>query len=154
MSFRTAISNLASLNVPGVANNYDIDALPEPLGRAHLPALLVMPLDTQGNNLLGENGAGFQALAFSNGTRSVTYALTHLLLTAPAATRSGLRGQLPPLVGLIDAYFMALAADVRLGTALLEPAQVKVVPGVFTFGGVAYIGCAFQHTWLIEVQIV
>ena len=52
MSFRTALTNLSGLSVSGVSNNYDVDAIPDDLSRAQLPALLVMPIDTQDNDRL------------------------------------------------------------------------------------------------------
>ena len=151
MSFRTALSNLASLNVTGIPHNYDVDAIPETLGRAQLPALLVMPVDTQDDRLFRERGAGFQTVAFASGGRTVTYTTTHLLLTAPVYGNKGLRGNLPGLIDHIDHYFSAFGADVTLSAALLEPATVQVEPGFFVHGGVEYVGCAFRHQWLIEV---
>lgn len=152
MSFQTALANLAALDVEGVAYHYSIGAVPESLGRAQLPALLVLPLDSQEESLFPERGAGFQAVAFAEGERTVTYTTTHLLLVAPAENGAGARSHLPTLVSLMDAYFAALAADVRLGDSLLEPAQVRVEPGLFTYGGITYAGCAFRHTWLIAVS--
>jgi hypothetical protein len=151
MTFRNALSALADLSVTGVANNYDIDAIPESPGRAQLPALLVLPVDSQDESIFKERGAGFQIVAFADGSRTVTYTVTHLLLVTPAAGRKGLSAQLPDLIDHIDSYFVALGADVRLGDELLEPAQVKVEPGLFKHGGVTYVGCAFRHTWLIAV---
>ena len=52
---------------------------------------------------------------------------------------------------LIDAYFVALAAQVTLDGHLLEPARVRIEPGIFTYGAVVYCGCAFRHTWIIGV---
>jgi len=151
MSFQTALANLAALHVPGVAQHYGIGQVPESPGRAQLPALLVLPIDTQEDGLFRERGQGFEAVAFADGVRTVTYTTTHLLLVAPAESGAGLRTHLPTLVTLIDAYFAALAADVRLGDALLEAAHVRVEPGLFPLGGVTYVGCAFRHTWLLEV---
>lgn len=152
MSFQSALANLAALSVSGVAHNYGITQVPDSLGRAQLPALLVLPLDAQDMSLFQERGAGFQALAFAEGERTVTYTMTHLLLVAPAENGAGARSHLPALVALMDAYFAALAADVRLGDSLLEPAQVRVEPGIFPYGGISYAGCAFRHTWLIGVS--
>lgn len=146
-TFRTALTNLASLAVAGVVRNYDIDAVPDELSRTQLPALLVLP----GDDLFDERGQGFQAIAFSSGTRTVTYTVTHLLLVAPVSAGRGMRSHLPTLVTLIDSYFAALAANVTLTSALLEPARVKVEPGVFTHGDIGYHGCALRHTWLLQV---
>lgn len=149
--FNTALANLAALVVPGVRHNYDLDAVPDELSRAQLPALLVLPGDTQQDALFRERGHGFQAIAFSQGARTVTYTLTHLLLVAPVSGGAGMRSHLPGLIDLIDEYFAALGADVMLGGELLEPARVSVEPGTFTHGAVAYHGCAFRHTWVMEV---
>ena len=150
-TFRTALANLAGLNVTGVAHNYDLDAVPEGLTRAQLPALLVLPLEDEDDHLFQERGEGFQTVAFGGGARTVTYAVMHLLLAAPLHSGTGLRAHLPGLVDLIDAYFDALAADVLLGDALLRPPRVKVEVGRYRHGGLTYVGCAFRHLWLMEV---
>jgi hypothetical protein len=150
MSFRTALTQLAALTVTGVNANYDVDSVPDELNRVQLPALLVLPGDTQENRLFRERGEGFRALAFSAGAQTVTYTVTHLLLVAPVSTRRGARAHLPDLIDRIDAYFTALGEDVLLGGALREPMHVTVEPGIFQHGLVAYHGCAFRHTWIIE----
>lgn len=151
-TFRDALTTLSQLSVAGVAHNYDIDAVPDAPARAQLPALLVLPIDLQEDRLIQERGRGFQAVAFSSGARTVTYTVTHLLLVAPIGQGKGLRAHLPALVTFMDAYFAALAADVTLGGALLEPASVRVEPGVFPIGSTEYYGCAFRHTWLMKVS--
>lgn len=151
MTFRAALTTLASLSVPGVAHNYDLDAAPDDLSRVQLPALLTLPVLPDEIRLRGEAGQGFQAIAFSGGPHTATFAVTHLLLVAPAAVGRGQRSHLPKFIDLIDAYFTALAADVTLSSALLEPARVRVEPGLFTYGHAAYYGCAFRHTWLIQM---
>jgi hypothetical protein len=150
-TFRTALTNLAALAVSGVVRNYDIDAVPDEFSRTQLPALLVLPGETRDDELFKERGQGFQAIAFSSGARTITYTVTHLLLVAPVSAGRGMRSHLPTLVTLIDNYFAALAANVTLTSALLEPARVKVEPGVFTHGDIHYHGCAFRHTWLLQV---
>ena len=150
-TFRSALTTLSQLAVTGVSNNYDVDSLPDVLHRAQLPALLVTPVDTQDDRFFKERGEGFQTLAFSSGARSVTYTVTHLLLIAPITAGSGVRSNLPTLIDLIDNYFSAFANDVILNGALLEPAQVKVELGIFSYDAAEYYGCAFRHTWLMEV---
>ena len=149
--FRAALTNLSTLSVTGVTHNYDVDAVPDNLSRAQLPALLVLPGETQADELFRERGKGFSAIAFSSGARTVTYTVTHLLLVAPVEAGRGARSHLPALIDLIDAYFAALGANVTLSAALLEPARVKVEPGTFTHGDITYHGCAFRHTWLVQV---
>ena len=101
--------------------------------------------------LFRQQGEAFVALAFSEGPRSVVCLVTHLLLVTPVNAGAGLRSQLPRLVDCMDAYFVTLGADVTLGGALLEAAQVRVEPGVFAHGGGDWQGCAFRHRWLLEV---
>lgn len=149
--FRTALTNLAGLSVTGVSNNFDLDAVPDDLSRAQLPALLALPVEIEDDALFKQRGVGFEAVAFSSGPRTVTYTATHLLLVAPVNAGVGLRTHLPLLIDLIDDYFAALGADVTLSGALLEPAQVRVEPGVFKHGDIAYHGCAFRHTWVMEI---
>jgi hypothetical protein len=135
-----------------VAHNYDVDAVPDQPGRAQLPALLVMPIDNADDRLFRERGEGFQAIGFSEGARTVTYTVTHLLLVAPNGSSRGLGAQLPALVDLIDAYMEAFSSDPTLNDALLEPARVRVEPGIFPFGQGQFVGCAFRHTWLMEIS--
>lgn len=151
MTYRSALTNLSALSVAGVVRNYDIDVVPDDLSRVQIPALLILPLDIQEGPLFKERGKGFQTVAFSGGPRTATLPATHLLLVAPTTAGRGIRSTLPALITLIDAYFTALGADVTLGGALLEPAQVKVEPGVFPYGHASFYGCAFRHTWVIQV---
>jgi len=149
-SFHNALGNLAVMSVTGVTHNYSIYDIPETLERPELPVLLVMPLDTQDNRLFREKGSGFQAMAFASGTHTVNYTMTHLLLVAPV-NNTGMRDHLPTLVNIVDAYFDAIKLDALLGGQLLEPTQIHVEPDIYEHGGVRYFGCAFRHSWLIEV---
>lgn len=150
-TFHTALDRLAALTVTGVAHNYAVSAVPDTLTRAQLPALLVLPGMLDDTHRLRERGEGFHALAFSNGARTVTYTVTHLLLVAPVESSTGSRAHLPRLVDLIDTYLAALSNDITLNDALTEPARVEVQPGTFTRGGVRYHGCAFHHTWHMDI---
>ncbi len=151
---RDALTRLAGLQVPGVANNFAIDRLPAVLERSQAPALLVLlpGLHERESSLFREQGEAFTSLTFSAGPRRATVLVTHLLLVAPRGSGSGLRGQLPALVDGIDACLAALAADVTLGDTLAEPTKMRVEPGVFRYGGVDWQGCAFRHRWLLELQ--
>ena len=149
--FRSALTNLSALIVSGVTHNYDVDAVPDDLSRAQLPALLVLPGMAQDAQRFPERGKGFIAIAFASGPRTITYAVTHLLLVAPVSAGRGARSHLPKLIDLIDAYIVALGANLTLSGALLEPARVQVEPGIFTYGDIPYHGCAFRHTWVIQV---
>jgi hypothetical protein len=148
MPLTTALTALAALTVPGINRNCSLATLPEQIARTQLPLLLVLP----GGLPEGKPqppGEGFSALAFSQGPRTVTAQVTHLLLTAPVASGRGAQSHLPALLDRVDAYLSSIAADVTLGGSLLEPARVRVEPGTFPYGGVLYHGCAFRHAWLL-----
>ena len=149
-TFRSALTDLAALSVEGVRSNYDLDALPDLLRLEQLPALLVMPIE-QRSRLFNEANASLQTIAFSGSAKTVTYNVTHLLLTAPAGSAPGIRSHLPQLVTLIDAYVAAIAADVTLSGALLMPARVNIEPGVFPLAEREFYGCAFRHLWLMAL---
>ncbi len=150
-AFAAALTELAGLTVTGVRHNFAIEDVPDDLSRAQLPALLTLPV-LQENRLFAERGAGFETLAFSAGPRTVTYAVTHLLLVAPVPAGQGIRASLPLLVDLIDAYFAALSATVTLNGALLDPPRVRVEPGKFRHGTTEYYGCAFRHLWTVRAD--
>ncbi|GAB4316193.1 MAG: hypothetical protein Kow00117_07960 [Phototrophicales bacterium] len=143
--FRSALTALSNLTVSGVSVNYDIDTVPDTIHRGQLPALLVLPIEPQ------PAGEGFEVIGFADGIKTVTYTVTHLLLVASSAAGNGVKSHLPDLIDLIDNYFMALAASVTLGGALMEPARVHVEPGVFPYGETDYIGCAFRHVWMVQI---
>ena len=147
---QSALDGLGALAVPGVTN-YPMEAVPEALTRAQLPALLVLPGSTQNNRLFQQRGEGFQTVAFADGARTVTAAVTHLLLAVPVAANLGLRATMPTLTAHIDAYLVALAGDVTLGGALLRPAEVSIDVGSYTHGGTDYHACAFRHLWTLAV---
>lgn len=150
-AFRNALTQLAALSVPNVTN-YGMDQVPEKLTRAQTPALLVLPGDTQDDRLFKQFGRGFEAIAFANAARTLSVTTTHLLLLAPVGADVGSRGHIPPLIDAVDGYIAALGADVTLGGALAEPTRVTVEIGTFTYGDVLYHGCAFRHTWVLEIN--
>jgi hypothetical protein len=152
-SFTTALDQLAAMSVSGVRNHYAVATLPDELSRAQLPALLVLPFVAK-DRLFPERGEGFQTMAFSEGTRTITYAVTHLLLVASVGSGSGQRSALPKLVTLIDAYFTALNTDPTFGSTLSSPARVRVEPGLYRHGSFEYFGCAFRHLWALNLDPV
>ena len=148
-SFRAALSRLAMLNVTGIHKNYDLDELPNSLGRGQLPALLVLPIELERERLFQPREEGLGTAAFSGAAKSVNYRVTHLLLVAPTEAGLGIRSYLPRLIELIDSYTAAIAADITLADTLLVPARVNVEPGSFTYGDRDFYGCAFRHAWLL-----
>jgi hypothetical protein len=149
-AFRTALDNLAALSVPGITN-LGIATVPDTLTRAHLPVLLVVPGEASEDRLFKERGHGFETIAFSSGPRTLTVTVTHLLLTAPVVSGHGASSHIPALINHMDAYFEALSGSVTLGGVLAEPTRVTVETGQFRYGDTPYHGCAFRHTWTLEI---
>ncbi len=132
--FRSALTALAGLTVTGVSHNYDVDSLPERLGRASLPVLIVAPvLDDTRRRKYGE----FQVAS-------------HLLLYAPVGSGKGIRSAMPGLVDLIDNYALAIRANPKLGNTLYVPTVYSVYVAPVNFGGILYYGCRFWHSMTIE----
>ena len=149
-TFRAALTQLASLEIAGIRNNYDLAELPNALHSAQLPALLVLPIELERERLFRRREDSLQTAAFSGGAKEIAHSATHLLLVAPGEAGLGIRSCLPRLIDLIDRYTAAIAADVTLGGTLLTPARVSVEPGVYRYGERDYYGCAFRHSWLLE----
>ncbi len=149
-TFRAALSQLAAMQVSGVRNNYDLDALPDHLQPAQLPALLVLPIELHEKRFFREWRDSLGASAFRGGIKQTSYSVTHLLPLAPRESGLGVRSHLPQLVSLIDSYMGALALDSTLDGALRLPAEVSIEPGIFTYGEREFYGCAFRHRWTLE----
>ncbi len=149
--FNDALSALADLSISGISANLAINTIPNTINRGQLPALLVLPVtpDNDTHSVFGERGDGFAPMAFADGTQTVTYTVTHLLLVTPTSAGGGLRAHLPALVPLIDAYFSAFTENPMLNDTLREAARVRVEPAILTYGDVEYVGCVFRHTWHI-----
>ncbi|MCY4463900.1 MAG: hypothetical protein OXE46_00005 [Chloroflexi bacterium] len=149
-SFRAALSQLAAMQVAGVRNNYDLDALPDHMHPPQLPALLVLPIELQDKRFFRAWHNSLGTSAFRGGVKQASYTVTHLLLLAPRESGLGIRSHLPRLVSLIDSYMGALALDSTLDGKLQLPAEVSVEPGIFAFGEREFFGCAFRHRWTLE----
>lgn len=149
--YQTALAQLASLDVPGVARNYAAQALPRTLYRADLPALLVLPLEVRDDRLFRQQADAFLAQPFSGGARTFRQTCVHWLLVAPYTPGDALRRALVGLPPLVDAYLTTIGADLMLNGALLEPATVRVEPGLFDYGGGHYVAVAFRHRWVLPV---
>ncbi|MCY3572974.1 MAG: hypothetical protein OXG92_14140 [Chloroflexi bacterium] len=149
-SFRAALFQLAAMQVTGVRNNYDLDALPERLQTAQLPALLVLPIELQEQRFFREWRDSLGISAFRGGIKQTNYAVTHLLSLSPRESGLGIRSHLPQLIALIDNYMAVLALDSSLGGKLRLPAEVSVEPGIFAYGEREFYGCAFRHRWTLE----
>ncbi len=150
-TFRAALSQLAAMQVTGVRQNYDLDALPEHLQPMQLPALLVLPIELQGQRFFREWRDSLGTSAFRGGVKQASYVLTHLLALSPRETGLGIRSHLPQLVSLIDSYMGALAQDSSFAGKLRLPAEVSVEPGIYTYGEREFYGCAFRHRWALEL---
>ena len=149
-SFTDALSALAALDVPGVADNFGITRTPAQPDRAQLPALIVTPTE-RADRLFAARGEGLETLAFANSGATYTSTVTHLLLIAPQDSALGARSHYSLLAALIDGYFAALHANLLLDGALAQPPRVQVDSGLIEYGGVRYVGAAFRHLWTLEV---
>lgn len=138
----TALANLAAVEVQGVTS-YALGQAPERLGRAHLPALILVPE-------AGGDGDGLAQAGFSAGEARLSVRIAHVLLAAPLSSGAG-RASLPELIALIDAYAEALAADPRLGGALPLPLRFGVRIGPVRWGGIDYHGVTFRHEWTLHL---
>lgn len=138
-----ALAKLAEIEVGGVTS-YALDETPNALGRAQLPALVILP------ELAGE-GAGLEPNPFSAGDGRLVVRVAHVLFVAPVTAGYGLRGGLPALVDWIDATLAALAADPTLGGALPVALRCAVRAGVVRYAGVEYHAATFLHTWTLDV---
>lgn len=137
-----ALASLAAIEVQGVTS-YALGAAPERLGRAHLPALILVPE-------AGGAGEGLAQAGFSAGEARLSVRIAHVLIAAPLTAGTG-RGSLPELIALIDAYAEALAADPRLGGALPLPLRFRVQIGPVRWGGIDYHGATFLHEWTLHL---
>lgn len=146
MTWREAFTHLAALSVPGVATSYDLDALPNALPAADLPALAPAFPETPGLPL--EEGAGLSALTYDGSAWAALLVVDHILYWAPAWSERGLSAVLPDLLTAVDAYLAVISADGALGGALDFPLQIaRVQPGMFDYAGTTYYGVRFRHVW-------
>ena len=143
---QSALDALATLTYPNLIH-YREDALPNTLTRSDLPCLLVLPF----GYLSADYGHAFETIAFNGGAHIVQFSLTHLLLVAPVMSGAGMRSHLLTLIEHIDAYITTLSAHLTLGESLASPLQFSIQPNTYDYGGIRYIGCAFQHTWRVRV---
>ncbi|MCS6836117.1 MAG: hypothetical protein NZ750_08895 [Anaerolineae bacterium] len=146
MSYALALERLASLEVVGVATRLPLAAQPAALWRAQLPALLLTPLEVEGQPFFRErSGQAFQASSFDAGPHLASAQANHLLFVAPAQPALG--SHLPRLAHLIDSYLLALKDNPTLGGALARPARVHLEARTLTWGSVDYLACVFRHHW-------
>lgn len=143
MGLADALERLAAVAVEGVTS-YAPDETPEALGGAQLPALVIVPE-------LGGNWPGLEPSVLAAGHGRLEVRIAHLLLVAPVAGGSGMRGALPALAAAIDAYARALAADPDLGGTLARPPVVRVSAGVVPYGGIDYHAVTFVHHWMLRL---
>lgn len=146
--FRSALTALSQVSVPGVLHSYDVDAVPEKLSRASLPVLIVAPtLDSARRRKYGEFGIATP----SGSTALVNYLVTHLLLYTPVGAGKGVRSSLPGLVDLVDNYASALRANAKLGGVLFTPTTYTVYIAPTAYAGCLYYAAQFWHVFTIEV---
>jgi len=139
--FANALDKLAAVSVSGVTS-YALASTPDALGRAQLPALVIVP------ELSGE-APGLAPHSFNAGDGQLTAQVAHVLLLTPVAGGLGARSAFPALADAIDAYVEALSADATLDGALPVPLRFHLRAGVVRYGGIDYHGAVFTHTWTL-----
>jgi hypothetical protein len=150
MSWRTAFTNLAAIEVTGVHTSFDLDELPNTLPAADLPALA--PAFPEGVGVLDEDEQGLSTLTYDGSAWTATLHVEHVLYWAPAWSDAGLSAVLPDLVTGIDDYLDAVSADGTLDGALDRELEItRVVPGVVEYAGVRFYGVRFRHRWVITI---
>lgn len=151
MSWRTAFTNLAAISVPGVQTSFDLDALPNTLPAADLPALA--PAFPEALGLLSEDEQGFSTLTYDGAAWQATLHVEHVLYWSPAWSDAGLSAALPDLITAVDSYLGAISADPTLNGALDRELWIsRIVPGVVTYAGVRFYGVRFRHLWVRTVE--
>lgn len=146
---REALDALANLPVAGVTR-WGAGDSPAELDAAHLPALVIVPNLRRGA-LFGQRGDGFSMVSLGEAGAVYTVEVSHVLAVWPEGRGRTPAPALPALADLIDGYFAALRADVRLGGALRHPARVEVELGTVEVGNGRFWGAVFRHGWTIEV---
>ena len=146
MTWRTAFTNLATISVTGVTTSYDLNALPNALPAANLPALA--PYFPEEGGSISQNQHGLATLTYNGAVWSAALYVDHVLYLAPAWSEAGLSEALPSLVTAIDNYLTALAAQGTLSGALSSELEIiRVQPGIVDYAGVKFYGVRFRHLW-------
>jgi hypothetical protein len=146
MTWRTAFSRLAAVNVTGVQTSYDLDDLPNTLPAADLPALA--PSFPDGGGQAG-GLEGLETLTYDGSAWLAALEVDHVLYWSPAWSEVGLSAVLPDLVEAVDSYLDAVSADGTLGGVLDEELTIlRVQVGVVEYGGVKFFGARFRHRWV------
>jgi hypothetical protein len=146
MTWRDAFTNLAAISVAGVTTSYDVDALPNTLPAADLPALAPAFPDALG--VLAEGEQGLSTLTYDGGVWTAVLYVDHVLYWSPAWSEAGLSEALPDLIDAMEAYLAALSADGTLTGALdAELTITRVLPGIVEYAGVKFYGVRFRHLW-------
>jgi len=142
--FLNALAKLAAVPVGGVMS-YPIEATPDALTAAQLPALVIVPE-------LGGASPGLEPNIFAAGEGMLVARVAHLLIVAPVAGGLGARSAFPALAVAIDDYLAALASDPLLDGALRAALHVELRAGIVRYAGVEFHGATFTHTWRLHVD--
>lgn len=150
MTWRTAFTNLAAISVTGVATRYDLNALPNALPAADLPALA--PAFPESPGTLGEDEQGFSTLTYDGAAWVASLHVDHVLYWSPAWSEAGLYAVMPALITAVDDYLAAIKANGTLGGVLKQELEiVRVMPGIVEYAGVKFYGVRFRHRWVRAV---
>ncbi len=145
--YRAALTALASLSVPGVVHNFDIDSAPERFTRASLPMLIALPfLDELEHRRFSE----FAIATPTGSTALVHYYATHMLLYTPVGAAKSLRAVLPGLTDLLDNYATVIRGNSKLNGTLFTPTDYMVMTAPVTWAGGTYFGARLIHHLTVE----
>jgi len=151
-AFRSALDALAQLSVTGITTHYPLMDLPLRIPQANLPALLMLPLETQEQGLFANTTNALEWVTFSGGANRYHVGVTHLMLIAPTRPNNALlRHHVSTLVDATDAYLNAIGANPTLNDTLAKPTNVRVDVGIQSYGGDTFYGARFKHDWVLAL---
>lgn len=120
----TAVANMPVRATNFTPTAYDIDRLPNALTNAHLPARLLLPLGTDGEN----RTTTFQTVGRGI---AVSWKLTDLMLFKSLGQGQGLHSVAFDLLDYMRAYINAVKQSRALGTGVLVSLNFNA--GIFTY---------------------
>lgn len=129
MSLANILTKLSTIGgtVTGISASYDVDALPESLNTADLPALLHFP-----------QGGEDQLRVFRGGNFWVTEHSIRVVLVYDAAAQGNLEQNLNAIVDLVDLYITKIHSDQTLTNSCVQASLSYGGAGVFNYAGVDY----------------
>ena len=143
MTLAAAITALHQLSITGLKTSYSYDSAPAMIPSNALPAAYISLGDVFNKAFSSANIAGVGGIAVLPVEHTILYA-------AMGIGRTSERDKLS--ITLIDNYLSALAPDLTLGGALLEPLEIAWMQTlVVEYGNSLYRSLKFTHVWKFEI---